>query len=105
MKRLFASLGEKARRRLAAVEVTKLGHCGVELRRSYERRDPAVQVIGWRYRDTRGSRGAEARRKTAMWELATWGFTNLATDGDHAPRSKWRFVCIGLEALSLPIGP
>ena len=30
MKRLFDSLGEKDRRRYAAVEATKLGHGGVE---------------------------------------------------------------------------
>jgi hypothetical protein len=30
MRRLFASLGEKDRRRYAAVEATKLGHGGIE---------------------------------------------------------------------------
>jgi hypothetical protein len=30
MKRLFSSLGEKDRRRYAAVEATKLGHGGIE---------------------------------------------------------------------------
>ena len=29
MKRLFDSLAEKDRRRYAAVEATKLGHCGM----------------------------------------------------------------------------
>ena len=36
MKRLYNSLGEKDRRRYAAVEATKLGHGGIEYRRLLE---------------------------------------------------------------------
>ena len=80
MRRIFDSLSENDRRRYAAVEVTKLGHGGIEhrLRRLGVRFQDDSSRIGGHLKTCRRPRGLKPGQKKRGW--------NQTADRDLPPR-------------------